>query len=49
MCTGSALLAKTGMLKGHKATSNKNFSMAVDEDPGGLDRQGTLGRRWKIR
>lgn len=34
VCTGSALLAKTGMLKGHKATSNKNFfSMAVDEDP----------------
>ncbi|MGE3957226.1 MAG: DJ-1/PfpI family protein [Vicinamibacterales bacterium] len=34
VCTGSALLAKTGMLKGHKATSNKNFfSMAVNEDP----------------
>jgi len=34
VCTGSALLAKTGMLKGHKATSNKNFfSMAVTEDP----------------
>ena len=35
VCTGSALLAKTGMLKGHKATSNKNFfSLAVDADPG---------------
>ncbi|MFN7985684.1 MAG: DJ-1/PfpI family protein [Vicinamibacterales bacterium] len=34
VCTGSALLAKTGMLKGHKATSNKNFfTMAVDQDP----------------
>ncbi|MEQ1908346.1 MAG: DJ-1/PfpI family protein [Vicinamibacterales bacterium] len=34
VCTGSALLAKAGVLKGHKATSNKNFfSMAVDEDP----------------
>lgn len=34
VCTGSALLAKTGMLKGHKATSNKNFfSLAVNEDP----------------
>lgn len=34
VCTGSALLAKAGILKGHKATSNKAFfSMAVDEDP----------------
>lgn len=34
VCTGSALLAKAGVLKGHKATSNKNFfSMAVNEDP----------------
>ena len=34
VCTGSALLARTGMLKGHKATSNKNFfTMAVDQDP----------------
>lgn len=34
VCTGSALLAKAGLLKGHKATSNKNFfSLAVDQDP----------------
>jgi len=34
VCTGSALLAKTGMLKGHRATSNKNvFTLAVDADP----------------
>lgn len=34
VCTGSALLAKAGILKGHKATSNKNFfSLAVEQDP----------------
>lgn len=34
VCTGSVLLAKAGILKGHKATSNKlYFSWAVDEDP----------------
>ena len=34
VCTGSALLAKAGLLRGHKATSNKNvFSLAVDQDP----------------
>ncbi|MFN7984497.1 MAG: DJ-1/PfpI family protein [Vicinamibacterales bacterium] len=34
VCTGSALLAKAGLLKGHKATSNKGaFSLAVDQDP----------------
>lgn len=34
VCTGSALLAKAGLLKGRKATSNKNFfSLAVDQDP----------------
>ncbi|MCC6244917.1 MAG: DJ-1/PfpI family protein [Gemmatimonadaceae bacterium] len=34
VCTGSALLAKAGILKGHKATSNKTFfSLAVDQDP----------------
>ncbi|MEQ1693398.1 MAG: DJ-1/PfpI family protein, partial [Gemmatimonas sp.] len=34
VCTGSALLAKAGILRGHKATSNKAFfSLAVDEDP----------------
>lgn len=34
VCTGSALLAKAGLLSGHKATSNKNaFSLAVDQDP----------------
>lgn len=34
VCTGSALLAKAGLLKGHKATSNKNFfSLATEQDP----------------
>lgn len=34
VCTGSALLAKAGLLKGRKATSNKAFfSLAVDQDP----------------
>ncbi len=34
VCTGSALLAKAGILRGHKATSNKAFfSLAVDQDP----------------
>ena len=34
VCTGSALLAKAGLLTGHKATSNKSFfSLAVDQDP----------------
>lgn len=34
VCTGSVLLAKAGILSGHKATSNKlYFSWAVDEDP----------------
>jgi putative intracellular protease/amidase len=34
VCTGSALLAKAGLLKGRKATSNKNFfSLAVEQDP----------------
>lgn len=34
VCTGSALLAKAGLLKGLKATSNKGaFQLAVDQDP----------------
>lgn len=34
VCTGSAILAKAGILKGHKATSNKKFfSLAVQQDP----------------
>ena len=34
VCTGSALLARAGILKGHKATSNKAaFSFAVEQDP----------------
>lgn len=34
VCTGSALLARAGVLKGHRATSNKGaFSLAVDQDP----------------
>ena len=34
VCTGSVLLAKAGILSGHRATSNKlYFSWAVDEDP----------------
>ena len=34
VCTGSGLLAKTGLLKGKKATSNKNaFSWAENQDP----------------
>ena len=33
VCTGSALLAKAGLLKGHRATSNKLFfSMATSQD-----------------
>ncbi len=44
VCTGSALLAKAGILKGRKATSNKNFfSLAVDQDPS-VDWQGRA--RW---
>jgi putative intracellular protease/amidase len=44
VCTGSALLAKAGLLKGRKATSNKNFfSLAVDQDPS-VDWQGKA--RW---
>ena len=34
VCTGSALLAKAGLLAGHRATSNKKFfSLAVSQDP----------------
>lgn len=34
VCTGSALLAKAGLLKGHRATSNKAFfSLATSQDP----------------
>ncbi len=44
VCTGSALLAKAGILKGHKATSNKNFfSLATSQDPS-VDWQGKA--RW---
>lgn len=44
VCTGSALLAKAGLLKGRKATSNKNFfSLAVQQDPT-VDWQGKA--RW---
>ncbi|MCC6990407.1 MAG: DJ-1/PfpI family protein [Acidobacteria bacterium] len=33
VCTGSALLAKAGILTGHKATSNKGaFALAVEQD-----------------
>lgn len=35
VCTGSALLAKTGLLKGRRATSNKlSFDWAAQQDPG---------------
>lgn len=44
VCTGSALLAKAGLLTGHKATSNKNFfSLATQQDPS-VDWQGKA--RW---
>jgi transcriptional regulator GlxA family with amidase domain len=34
VCTGSALLAKAGILRGHRATTNKAyFSLSVDQDP----------------
>lgn len=34
VCSGSALLAKAGLLDGHKATSNKRyFQLAVDQGP----------------
>jgi putative intracellular protease/amidase len=34
VCTGSALLAKAGLLKGHSATSNKKFfALAEAQDP----------------
>lgn len=42
--TGSALLAEAGVLKGRKASSNKNFfSLAVQQDPS-VDWQGKA--RW---
>lgn len=44
VCTGSALLAKAGLLKGHKATSNKAFfSLATSQDAS-VDWQGKA--RW---
>ena len=44
VCTGSALLAKAGVLKGRKATSNKAFfSLATAQDPS-VDWQGKA--RW---
>lgn len=44
VCTGSALLAKAGLLKGHKATSNKAFfSLATSQDVS-VDWQGKA--RW---
>ena len=44
VCTGSAILAKAGLLKGRKATSNKNFfSLAVEQDRS-VDWQGKA--RW---
>ncbi len=44
VCTGSALLAKAGLLSGRKATSNKAFfSLAVQQDPS-VDWQGSA--RW---
>jgi len=44
VCTGSALLAKAGLLSGHKATSNKAFfSLATSQDPS-VDWQGKA--RW---
>jgi putative intracellular protease/amidase len=34
VCTGSALLAKAGLLRGHRATTNKAFfSLSVEQDP----------------
>lgn len=34
VCTGSALLAKAGILRGHRATTNKTyFSLSVEQDP----------------
>lgn len=44
VCTGSALLAKAGLLKNRKATSNKAFfSLATEQDPS-VDWQGSA--RW---
>ncbi len=44
VCTGSALLAKAGLLKGRRATSNKAFfSLATDQDAS-VDWQGKA--RW---
>lgn len=46
VCTGSALLAKTGLLKGLKATSNKlSFDWVVSMDPG-VDWQSMA--RWAV-
>ena len=51
VCTGSALLAKSGVLDGHRATSNKQvFSLATAQSSKvDVDRSRALGRRWRRR
>lgn len=44
VCTGSALLAKAGVLKGRKATSNKAFFSLATEQDASVDWQGKA--RW---